>query len=40
MQDSTIDDSGIELREYLNILSNYKWAIITLSLTITILSAL
>jgi polysaccharide biosynthesis transport protein len=40
MQDTTIDDSGIELREYLNILSNYKWAIITLSFTITILSAL
>ena len=40
VQDSAVDDGGIELREYLNILSNYKWAVITLSLTITILSAL
>ena len=40
IQDPAVDDSGIELREYLNILSNYKWAVITLSLTVTILSAL
>lgn len=40
IQDTAIDDSSVDLREYLNILSNYKWAVIALSLTITVLSAL